>query len=73
VRCLVANLDAVDKRGEPMYSVRTNSAELLLKYGIELHRDDAKARAAEAAGAAGPTQAVQFVVNLGSGPPPPPR
>ena len=60
--------NAESKDGKPAYGVRTEAAKVLMQYGISLYQEEARfSRTTEASKA--PTQAVQVVINPGSGPP----
>jgi transposase len=67
IRALTDNLEATDSKGHPVYGIRRDSAELLLKYGIELHKEAQRRNSDAAAGQ--PAQATQVVINMGDGPP----
>jgi transcriptional regulator with XRE-family HTH domain len=70
VKTLRGNLEATDGRGKPIYGVRRDAAELLLKQGVELLRDESDAKNKAAGGTGQPVQAIQINVNTEQGPPP---
>lgn len=67
IRSLILQLDAEDAKGKPLWSQRDHAAELLLKSGLDLHRE--QVRRSQDAGPQSPAQAVQINLNLGDGPP----